>query len=123
MVAVVDDDRSIRAATDSLLRSRGYAVCTFPSASEFLQSRELAETVCVITDVRMPAIDGIELQAMLRARGSSLPVIFVTAFPEESTRARAIRGGASGYLTKPFDAPTLMKCVEAALDGRRGVPD
>jgi FixJ family two-component response regulator len=116
LIAVVDDDASIRLATDSLLRSRGYAVCTFASPADFLQSAELKETECVVTDVRMPVMGGIELQAILRARGSTVPFVFITAFPEEIVRVRAMNGGATCFLTKPFDGPSLIKYVEAALD-------
>jgi FixJ family two-component response regulator len=115
MVAVIDDDASIRAATDSLLRSRGYTVRTFASAATFLESQELNDTACVITDVRMPGIDGIELQAMLRARQSRTPFVFITAFPEEGIREQALSGGAAGFLTKPYDARTLLKCVETVI--------
>jgi FixJ family two-component response regulator len=115
LITVVDDDASIRLATDSLLRSRGYAVCTFASAGVFLQSAELNETACVITDVRMPVMGGIELQAILRAQGRSVPFVFITAFPESAVRTQAMSGGATCFLTKPFDAPTLIKYVEAAL--------
>jgi FixJ family two-component response regulator len=122
-IAVVDDDASIRAATDSLLRSRGYAVLTFESAEDFLQSAELKGTSCVITDVRMPVMGGIELQAILRAQGCSVPFIFITAFPEGVVRRQAMNGGATCFLTKPFDAPTLIKYVEIALSARRDPPD
>jgi FixJ family two-component response regulator len=111
----VDDDASIRAATDSLLRSRGYTVSTFASAAEFLESRQLDETSCVITDVRMPDMSGVELQTVLRNEGRSTPFIFITAFPEESARRRALHDGAVCFLSKPFDAPALIRCVEAAL--------
>lgn len=123
LIAVVDDDASIRAATDSLLRSRGYAVFTFESAADFLQSAELNGTSCVITDVRMPVMGGIELQATLRAQGSTVPFIFITAFPEGVIRSQAMNGGATCFLTKPFDAPTLIKYVEIALSTRRDPPD
>ena len=122
LIAVVDDDASIRLATDSLLRSRGYAVCTFASPGDFLQSAELNETACVITDVRMPVMGGIELQAILRAQGYRVPFVFITAFPEGVVRTQAMKGGASGFLTKPFDAPTLIKYVEAALGTSRRDP-
>jgi FixJ family two-component response regulator len=115
LIAVVDDDASIRVATDSLLRSRGYSVCAFESAGDLLQSADLNEIACVITDVRMPVMGGIELQASLRARGCTVPFVFITAFPEGPVRTRAMNGGATGFLTKPFDAPTLIKYVEAAL--------
>jgi FixJ family two-component response regulator len=122
LIAVVDDDASIRLATDSLLRSRGYAVCAFASPEDFLQSDELNETACVITDVRMPVIGGIELQAILRAQGCTVPFVFITAFPEELVRMQAMNGGATCFLTKPFDAPTLIKYVQAALGTRRDPP-
>jgi FixJ family two-component response regulator len=122
-IAVVDDDASIRAATDSLLRSRGYAVFTFESGEDFLQSAELNGTSCVITDVRMPVMGGIELQAILRAQGCTVPFIFITAFPEGVVRTQAMNGGATCFLTKPFDAPTLIKYVEIALSTRRSPPD
>jgi FixJ family two-component response regulator len=123
LIAVVDDDASIRAATDSLLRSRGYAVFTFESAEAFLQSAELNGTSCVITDVRMPVMGGIELQAILRAQGCTVPFIFITAFPEDVVRTQAMNGGATCFLTKPFDAPTLIKYVEIALITRGDPPD
>jgi FixJ family two-component response regulator len=119
LIAIVDDDASIRVATDSLFRSRGYAVCTFASAEEFLQSTEVSETACVITDVRMPVMGGIKLQESLRAQGNRVPFIFITAFPEEPVRVQAMRGGATCFMTKPFDAPTLIKYVETALATHR----
>ena len=115
VISVVDDDASIRVATDSLLRARGYIVSTFASAAEFLRSRQLDEASCVITDVRMPDMSGVELQTVLRNQGRSTPFIFITAFPEESARLRALNDGAVCFLSKPFDAPTLIRCVDAAL--------
>jgi FixJ family two-component response regulator len=115
VISVVDDDASIRVATDSLLRARGYTVSTFASATEFLRSRELDEASCVITDMRMPDMSGVELQTVVRNQGRSTPFIFITAFPEESARLRALHEGAVCFLSKPFDAPTLIRCVEAAL--------
>jgi FixJ family two-component response regulator len=115
VISVIDDDASIRIAADSLLRARGYTVGTFASAAEFLQSGQIVETSCVITDVRMPDMSGVELQSVLRKRGHSTPFIFITAFPEESARLRALHDGALCFLSKPFDAPTLIRCVEAAL--------
>jgi FixJ family two-component response regulator len=115
VISVVDDDASIRVATDSLLRARGYTVSTFASAAEFLRSHQLDEASCVITDVRMPDMSGVELQTALRNQGRSTPFIFITAFPEETARLRALQDGAVCFLSKPFDAPTLIRCVEAAL--------
>jgi FixJ family two-component response regulator len=119
LISVVDDDASIRVATDSLLRARGYIVTTFASAAEFLTSRQLDETSCVITDVRMPDMSGVELQTVFRSQGRSTPFIFITAFPEESARLRALNDGAVCFLSKPFDAPSLIRCVEAALAAGR----
>ena len=115
MISVIDDDASIRVAADSLLRARGYTVSTFASAAEFLRSRQLDETSCVITDVRMPDMSGVELQTVVRNQGRRTPFIFITAFPEESARLRALHDGAICFLSKPFDAPTLIRSVEAAL--------
>jgi FixJ family two-component response regulator len=118
LISVVDDDEPVRVAIDSLLRAHGYTVHKFASAEDFLRSPHLDETSCVITDVRMPGMSGVKLQSTLRERGSSIPFIFITAFPEESARARALRDGAVCFLSKPFDAPTLTGCVEAALAAR-----
>jgi FixJ family two-component response regulator len=121
LISVIDDDASIRPAIDSLLRSRGYSVYTFASAVEFLQSLQLDETSCVITDVRMPHMSGVELQTLLRSRARRMPFIFITAFPETSARARALRDGAVCFLSKPVDAPTLIRSVEAALAARDAI--
>lgn len=115
LIAVVDDDESIRLATDRFLRSRGYAVEAFSSAGAFLRSVRLSEASCVITDVRMPVMGGIELQAIVRYERPDLPFIFITAFPEASVRLQALNGGATCFLSKPFDAPTLVQCLETAL--------
>jgi FixJ family two-component response regulator len=115
LISLIDDDASFRLATDSLLRVRGYTVCAFSSAAEFLRSPQLDETSCVITDVQMPGISGVELQTLLRNQGRTVPVIFVTAFPDESARARALRDGAVCYQSKASDAAALIRCVESAL--------
>jgi FixJ family two-component response regulator len=118
VISVIDDDGSVRGATDNLVRSLGYAVHTFASAEEFLRSSHLCDTSCVITDVRMPNMSGLELQAQLLSRGHRLPFIFITAFSVESDQARALRAGAVGYLTKPFDGEALIACLDAALEGK-----
>ena len=123
LIAVVDDDASFRLATDRFLRSRGFAVETFASAGDFLRSDSSSETSCVITDVRMPIMGGIELQATVRAQGRDLPFIFITAFPEPAVRTRALQDGATCFLSKPFDAPTLIKCLEAALGADKDRPE
>src|SRR5262249_16157948 len=115
LIAVIDDDASVRIATDSLLRSREFAVCTFASAQDFFRSPLRGRAACIITDLRMPAMSGIELQESLRARGSTVPFIFITAFPEAAAHANAIGRGAKCFLTKPFEASALLKEVEAVL--------
>jgi FixJ family two-component response regulator len=120
VISVVDDDASVRVATDNLLRSLGYIVHTFASAEEFLRSSQLNDASCVITDVQMPAMSGVELQALLLAQGHRVPLIFITAFPEETIRERALKAGAICFLTKPFDRLTLIKCLDTALERRGG---
>jgi FixJ family two-component response regulator len=120
VISVVDDDASVRAATDNLLRSLGYAVCTFVSAEEFLRSAHLDDTSCVIADVQMPGMSGVDLQARLLSQGYRVPFIFITAFPEKTIRARALKAGAICFLTKPFDRQTLIRCLDTALEGHRG---
>jgi FixJ family two-component response regulator len=115
VIAIVDDDSSVRVATDNLLRSLGYAVYTFASAKEFLQSAHFNDTACVIADLQMPAISGVELQALLLTQGNHVPFIFITAFPEETIRAQVLKAGAICILTKPFDRATLIKCLDTAL--------
>jgi FixJ family two-component response regulator len=115
LITVIDDDASVRTAVDSLLRARGYTVYPFASAAEFLRSPQFDETCCVIADVQMPAMSGIELQSLLRKQGRGVPFIFITAFPEEAVRVRALSDGATCFLAKPFDSTTLIKCIEAAL--------
>ena len=102
MISVVDDDASVRVATDNLLSALGYMVHTFASAEEFLRSTHFNDTSCVIADVQMPTMSGVELQALLLARGQRVPFIFITAFPDETVRARVQKSGAICLLTKPF---------------------
>jgi FixJ family two-component response regulator len=120
VISVIDDDASVRTATDNLLRSLGYAVRTFVSAEEFLGSARLNDTSCVIADVQMPGMSGVDLQARLLTQGYRMPFIFMTAFPEEAIRARALKAGAICFLTKPFDRLTLIRCLDAALERRAG---
>ena len=114
-ISIVDDDESVRAATGSLVRSLGFKAHTFASANEFLRSRHVDETSCLIADVKMPGINGIELQGLVHAGGRRTPIIFITAFPEERIRVRAMRAGAIGFLSKPFDATALIKCLDLAF--------
>jgi CheY-like chemotaxis protein len=118
VISIIDDDASVRAATNNLLRSVGYTAHTFASAEAFLHSAQLNETWCAIVDVQMPTMSGIELQSYLRANGYRVPFIFITAFPEESVCARALRDGAIGFLAKPFDGDALIRCINTALECR-----
>jgi FixJ family two-component response regulator len=120
IISIIDDDESIRVATESLVRSLGYSAVTFASADEFLKSPRMADTSCVISDVQMPNMSGLELQERLVAQGSRTPIIFITAFPDEGVRARAMNAGAICFLNKPFDMQALMKCLGEALKMSRG---
>ncbi|SIO47789.1 Response regulator receiver domain-containing protein [Bradyrhizobium erythrophlei] len=123
VISVIDDDASVRAATNNLLTSHGYMVHTFASAEEFLQSTHLNDTSCAIADVQMPAMSGLDLLILVRAQGYRAPFIFITAFPDESVRARALKAGAICFLGKPFAGPTLIKCLDTALEAHRGGAD
>jgi FixJ family two-component response regulator len=115
VVSIVDDDASIRVALSNLLRSRGYVVHAFGSADEFIGSVRLTETSCVISDVQMSPMNGLELLAHLRLQGYAAPFIFITAFPDENVRAHALKAGARGFLAKPVALPNLIACLDAAL--------
>jgi FixJ family two-component response regulator len=115
IIAIIDDDASVRVGTENLLSSLGYSVHTFPSAEEFLRSGLPYDISCVIADVRMPGMSGIELLTLLIKQGHRLPFIFITAFSEEAVRAEALNAGAVCVLTKPFDKATLVRCLDAAL--------
>ena len=117
IIAIVDDDPAVRRGTSGLLKSLGFSAIEFSSAEEFLNSGRAKDISCVITDVRMPGMSGVELQDRLIAAGHKVPIIFMTAFPEERTKARAIKAGAFGFLTKPFAQNALLDCVNSALRG------
>lgn len=119
MIAIVDDDESVRTATRSLVRSLGFTAHTFASAEDFLQSQYANECSCVITDVQMPGLSGVDLQSRLVAEGRDTPVIFMTAFADEAVEARAMKAGAVCFLSKPFEGRTLVKCLEDALSQNR----
>ena len=120
VISIIDDDASVRVATNNLIRSLGYTVYSFASAEEFLRSAHLNDTSCVIADVQMPAMSGVELQALLLTQGQRVPFIFITAFPEETIRSRALKAGAICFLTKPFDGRTLIRYLDAALERHGG---
>jgi FixJ family two-component response regulator len=118
VIAIVDDDESFRRATASLVRSLGYVAAAFASGEAFLQSDRLHDVDCLITDVQMPGMTGLELQTRLRGQGKHLPIIFVTAFPELKARGQALADGAIGFLGKPFNDQKLIMCLNEALTAR-----
>jgi FixJ family two-component response regulator len=119
-ISIIDDDESMRCAMKSLVASLGLDAYTFASAEEFLQSSHLDDTSCLITDLQMPGMNGIELQKLLLAQGRRIPIILVTAFPEERMRTRAIEAGALGFLSKPFETQTLIDLIDKVIEtGRR----
>ena len=117
MISIVDDDSFVREAVGDLVESLGYKAATFPSAEDFLESGYVGETTCLITDLQMPGLNGLDLQSQLMAEGHRMPVIFITAFPEEKVRKRALRAGAFAFLSKPFEENSLISCLKTALRG------
>lgn len=118
LISVVDDDLSVREATQSLLEAHGYATAAFASAEEFLRSEVLDDTSCLVSDVRMAGLSGVDLLRHLHDAGRRIPTIFMTAYPEEHLRAAAIQGGALGFLTKPVNEKRLIAYLEGALQAR-----
>jgi FixJ family two-component response regulator len=116
MVAVVEDDESYRVAVQRLLKSAGFSVQSFATAEDFLRSGRQHETGCLITDIRMPGISGLDLQAKLNADHCLIPTIFITAHGDEDMRLQAMRGGAVKFMVKPFDCAILLESVRAALE-------
>lgn len=115
MVAVVDDDESFRGALQRLLKSAGFSVRLFASAEDFLTSGQQHDTGCLITDIRMPGMSGLELQSKLNADHCPIPTIFITAHGDEGMRLQAMRGGAVKFLSKTFEGEALLEAVRVAL--------
>jgi FixJ family two-component response regulator len=115
-VAIVDDDDSMRAALQGLLKAAGLSSRAFESAEQFLGSGHQRETACLITDIRMPGMSGLELQARLNADDCRIPTIFITAHGDEEMRFRALRAGAVEFLPKPFDDEVLIESIRAAFE-------
>src|SRR6266852_4595027 len=116
LVAIVDDDESVRSALQGLMKVVGLPARSFASAEEFLESRLHEETACLIADIRMPGMSGLELLARLNAENVRIPTIFITAHGDEKMRLQALRAGAVEFLAKPFDDQALLDSVRAALD-------
>ena len=115
MISIVDDDAFTRDAIEDLLQSLGYRAVTFPSAKQFLDSGRVGEVACLITDLQMPGMNGLDLQSQLLAAGYDTPVIFISAFPDERVRRRALNAGAFAFLSKPFPQATLISCIDAVV--------
>ena len=123
MISIIDDNDSVRESVRHLMRSVGFGVNVFASAEEFLDSDQLLYTDCLILDVRLPGMDGLELQRHLAATHSEIPIIFITAYEDDEVRARALNTGAVAYFLKPFDDEDLLNAIDVALkfkiDGKK----
>lgn len=115
-IAIVDDDEDVRKAVHAVLKSAGLLPRAFASAEEFLDSAQRGETACLISDIEMPGMNGLDLQARLTQDGSRIPIIFITAYGDTRTRMRAMNGGAVDFLEKPFDDNVLLDRIRAALE-------
>jgi FixJ family two-component response regulator len=115
VIAVIDDDASVRRALQRLLQSAGFMVETFATAREFLEADDWAQTACLVLDVHLPAMSGVQLQAYLAASGVPIPIVFITAYDDQSTREQVQRAGAVAYLRKPVDQSTLIEAISRAL--------
>jgi FixJ family two-component response regulator len=119
LIAVVDDDESVRGALQRLLRLEGFRTAMFTSAEDFLHAGQLQDTACLIVDIRMPRMSGLELQRRLATTNSSIPLIFITAHGDEAARAQALRAGAVDFLYKPFRHEVLLRAIRSALRSSR----
>jgi FixJ family two-component response regulator len=115
LISIIDDDKTVREGVRDLVDSLAYRTAAFATASEYLLSELMAETACLITDVQMPGMSGLDLQARLIADRYRAPIIFMSAFTDERVRARALAAGAVGFLNKPFEEKVLIECLDAAL--------
>lgn len=116
-VAIIDDDEPVRSALQGLMKMAGFPALVFGSAEEFLNSGQQQHTVCLIADIRLPGISGLELQSKLNLDHHRIPIIFITAHGDEKMRMQALRAGAVEFLTKPFDDEALLDSIRAALQG------
>src|SRR4051794_18349069 len=115
VISIVDDDSWARSGLTDLVLSLGYEVRSFESAEQFIDSGGITETRCLITDLNMPGLSGLDLQDHLRSRDHRTPVIFVTAYPTDKYREQALAAGAIGFLNKPFDEKSLVACLACAM--------
>src|ERR1700752_557351 len=117
LIAIVDDDRSVQSALKDLMESAGLSARCFESAEEFLESDERNQAACLVTDIRMPGMSGLDLQAKLKADGSRVPIIFITAHSDAQMKTEAMSAGALEFLSKPFDDEVLLEKTRSALEG------
>ena len=120
VIAIVDDDQAIREAIESLLKSARYGVELYGSAEEFLNSGPRQDITCLVLDMRMPGMSGLELQSQLAASNRAIPIVFISAHSDENARARALKAGAVDFLQKPFSEEALLNAIDASLAIRRG---
>ena len=120
LISVVDDDESVRRTTKLLVESFGYQAAVFESAESFLKSDQLCHTSCLVVDVQMPGMNGLQLQSRLAAEGYSIPTIFITAYGDKESRRRAVQAGAVAFLEKPFSDEHLLKNIRSALTQQKG---
>ncbi|MCU1758793.1 response regulator [Pseudomonas sp. 14P_8.1_Bac3] len=114
-IAIIDDDDNVRSSLDSLLRSYGYSVHLYDSAETFLTSGRVISTACIVSDIQMPGVNGLQMYQHLLAQGHVIPVIFITASADDAPRVAASKLGACCYLSKPFDGQSLINCLDIAL--------
>ena len=119
VISIVDDDEAVREAIESLMKSVGYVARVFPSAMDFLESGQAVDTGCLILDLQMPGMSGLELQSRLVASKSEVPIIFISAHSDAEVRARALEAGAVGFLKKPFSEDALLTAIKSSLEGRK----
>ena len=119
LISIVDDDESVRRTTKLLVESFGYQAAVFESAESFLKSDQLYDTGCLVVDIQMPGMNGLQLQSHLAGEGYSIPIIFITAYWDNSRR-RALQAGAVAFLEKPFNDEQLLKSIRSALKDRKG---
>ena len=123
LISIVDDDQSFRESMHQVVTLLGYTVEAFPSAADFLASRHLPETACLVTDVNMPGMTGVELHRHLVDAGYAIPTILVTAYPDDAVRDRALKDGVVCYLSKPADDDYLERCLRSALQPGTPIED
>ena len=116
LIAIVDDDRSVQRALKDLIESAGLSARCFASANDFLETDQRNQTACLVVDIRMPGMSGLELQAKLKAEGSRIPIIFITAHSDAKMKVQAMKAGAVEFLSKPFDNEVLLEKVRATLN-------